>query len=131
MKTLVPYLFFAGNCREAMNFYKDCLSGEITIMQTCGEAPIAFPPEAGEMIFNSEMQSEGVTIKASDNSELKSEMVGEKNFCLFVNFTEKSEFKDACTKLSENGKIVMQHDEQFVMLKDKFGFSWMLNSMGE
>jgi len=35
---LNPYLNFDNNCREAMNFYKDCLGGEL-FFQTVGEMP--------------------------------------------------------------------------------------------
>ena len=37
MKTLTPYLLFAGNCREAINYYREVLNGEITQIQTFGE----------------------------------------------------------------------------------------------
>ena len=38
MAQLNPYLNFDRNCREAMNFYKDCLGGEL-FLQTVGEMP--------------------------------------------------------------------------------------------
>lgn len=41
MTQINSYLTFNGNCREAMNFYKDCLGGEL-ILQTIGESPLAY-----------------------------------------------------------------------------------------
>ena len=38
MKQIVPYLAFNGNCREAMEFYKECLGGELEFMNW-GDAP--------------------------------------------------------------------------------------------
>jgi PhnB protein len=38
MKPLTPYLFFAGNAREAMEFYKDCFGGKLEVM-TYADAP--------------------------------------------------------------------------------------------
>jgi PhnB protein len=35
---LEVYLFFKGNCREAMEFYKGVFGGELTI-STVGDAP--------------------------------------------------------------------------------------------
>jgi PhnB protein len=32
MTEINPYLNFNGSCREAMNFYKECLGGELTLM---------------------------------------------------------------------------------------------------
>ncbi|NNE98303.1 MAG: VOC family protein [Pyrinomonadaceae bacterium] len=128
MKTLTPYLMFTGKCREAMEFYRDCLDGEITIMQTCGEATIDFPEEASEMIFNSEMKAEGVCIKASDNPANHGKEINESNFSLFVHFSEQAEFESVGEKLAEGGSITMQDDGHFLMLQDKFGFSWMLTT---
>ena len=126
MKTLAPYLLFTGQCREAMNFYADCLGGEITIMQTCGEAPIDFPKEAREMIFNSEMKADGVCIKASDNPMTHGQPIDATQFSLFVHFSDADEYKNVGEKLAEGGEITMKDDGHFFMFKDKFGFSWML-----
>lgn len=35
---LDPYIFFSGNCREAMEFYKSIFGGELTV-QTVDEGP--------------------------------------------------------------------------------------------
>ena len=126
MKNLVPYLLFTGQCREAMNFYKDCFDGEITIMQTCGEAPVEFPKEASDMIFNSEMKAEGVVIKASDNPVNHGKTIDETSFANFVFFSDQAEFESVGAKLSEGGSVTMRDEGHFLMLKDKFGFSWML-----
>ena len=32
MKTIDPYLIFNGNCRQAMEFYADCLGADLNIM---------------------------------------------------------------------------------------------------
>ena len=31
MTTLTPYLLFDGNCRQAMEFYRSCLGGELIL----------------------------------------------------------------------------------------------------
>ena len=33
MTKLTPYLLFDGNCCQAMEFYRSCLGGELTIMK--------------------------------------------------------------------------------------------------
>ena len=35
---LITYITFPGHAREAMNFYKDCLGGELSIMEVGGSA---------------------------------------------------------------------------------------------
>ncbi len=41
MAQINAYLNFNGNCREAMQFYKSCLGGELTV-QTVEGSPIEF-----------------------------------------------------------------------------------------
>ena len=47
MAQLNPYLNFPGNCRLAMEFYRECLGGEL-FLQTVGEMPemaVQMPPD--------------------------------------------------------------------------------------
>ena len=37
---LNPYFSFDGRCREAFEFYKKALGGQITFMQTFGDSPM-------------------------------------------------------------------------------------------
>ena len=41
MLGIKPYIAFKGNCREAIEFYRDKLGGEILFTQTYGESPLA------------------------------------------------------------------------------------------
>ena len=54
MTQINAYLTFSGNCREAMNFYKSCLGGELTL-QTIGESPLGdkMPPQMKDSILHS------------------------------------------------------------------------------
>ncbi len=36
MTTLTPYLLFDGNCHQAMEFYKSCFGGELTVHESEG-----------------------------------------------------------------------------------------------
>ncbi|MFQ3844511.1 hypothetical protein AABD41_08135 [Staphylococcus pseudoxylosus] len=38
LKTVSPYLFFNGTCREALQFYSEILEGTIKGVMTYGEA---------------------------------------------------------------------------------------------
>lgn len=42
MATLISYLTFNGNCRQAMRFYQACFQGELTL-QAVGESPLSEP----------------------------------------------------------------------------------------
>ena len=39
MSQLEPYLFFDGNCAEAMRFYEKALGGKLEMMMKASEAP--------------------------------------------------------------------------------------------
>jgi PhnB protein len=53
MAQLTPYVFFDGNCREAMAFYKECLGADLTTTAV-GDTPAAehMPPDAGQKIMH-------------------------------------------------------------------------------
>ena len=73
MARLNPYLNFDNNCREAMNFYKDCLGGEL-VLQTVGEMPAMaaqMPPQMKDSILHSSLTSGDMVIMASDLSREK------------------------------------------------------------
>lgn len=64
--TLIPYLNFNGNTREAMEFYKSVLGGELTI-QTFGEAmPEGTPPEHKDKIMHADLKNDALFFMASD-----------------------------------------------------------------
>ena len=52
MTQINAYLTFNGNCREAMNFYKEVLDGDLAL-QTIGESPMAdkMPQKMKDCIF--------------------------------------------------------------------------------
>lgn len=125
MKTLNPYLIFDGNCREAMTFYKDCLNGEITMMETFRESPVEVPDAALERIYNSVVVADDVKIMASDNMPNMETEKG-KNFSMFVVFSDENEMKTVFEKLLGGGKATFPLENGFGMLTDKYGIQWMV-----
>ena len=41
---ITPYLFFAGRCEEALNFYQNALGAEIDMIMRFNESPEPTPP---------------------------------------------------------------------------------------
>ena len=126
IKTLRPYLIFPGCCREVMTFYRDSLQGEITLMQTFGEAPIPFPDEDRARIYNSVLQAEGVIFMASDHLVGQDIPAGQ-NISMFVDFESPAEQQAVFDRLAQGGEVIMPLEGPFGMLRDKFGISWMLS----
>lgn len=132
MKQINVYLGFNGKCREAMNFYKECLGGEELNLQTVGESPAAdqMPPQFKDQILHSTLVKDGVTIMGSDMSRGKSIDGNTVGICMHCSSAE--EIQSVFSKLSEGGIIDDPLSEKFWgdtfgALTDKYGKPWMFN----
>ena len=134
MSQLIPYLFFEGNCREAMEFYKQCLGGEL-ILNTVGDTPGAGEmPHAKDKIIHAALREGNPpqsTLMASDwLSENK--FVAGTNTSLSVNCTSAEEIRTLFESLSAGGKVTQPLADMFWgatygSFVDRFGIQWMLN----
>src|SRR5437868_7293438 len=63
-----PYLFFSGNCREAMTRYHEIFGGEFFIMRM-GDAPdmADLPPEKADLVIHAAVMIDGGMLMASDD----------------------------------------------------------------
>ena len=63
----IPFLLFDGNCAEAMNFYHQCLGGQLTLTKL-GNSPLkdTLPPEKHDRIINAHLKSGDIEISAAD-----------------------------------------------------------------
>ncbi len=132
MTQINSYLTFSGNCREAMNFYKECLGGELSL-QTIGESPLAnkLPAKMKECILHSTLTNDGLVLMGSD-------MVGDNGLTkgnavsLMLNCSSEEEIKTCFEKLSAGGKKDHPLENSFWGalfgdLTDKFGNHWLLH----
>ncbi|MDZ7756304.1 VOC family protein [Rhodohalobacter sp.] len=131
MKTITPYLFFPGNCEEAMSFYKECLNGEITALQRFGDTEMPVEDDHKRKIMHGELKAEGITIMFSDGAPHK-EISGGNNVQLSINLESEEEQDRIFEALSEKGEVTMPLENTFWgarygMLTDKYGIRWMLN----
>jgi len=133
MAQLNPYLSFSNNnCREAMNFYKDCLGGELTL-QTVGDMPAMaaqMPANMKDSILHSTLKSGGITIMASDLNREK--LLEGNTFGLCINCDTEAELNAFFSKLSAGGKIIQSVGDMpwgalYGELTDKYGKLWMFN----
>jgi len=135
MKTLNVYLTFDGNCREAMEHYRDCLKGEIVNMQTFKDNPMpGIPDHWIDKIMHATLQADGIVIMASDTMP-DSKLDKGNNISLSLDLDSEAEQDRVFKELSEGGKVSMELQKtfwgsRFGMLTDKFGVHWML-SYGE
>jgi PhnB protein len=132
MAQLTPYLNFDGNCREAMNFYKDCLGGEL-VVQTVGEMPAMaamMPPHMKDHILHSTLRSGDIVIMASDLN--RQQRIEGNTVHLCINCKTEEELTTFFSGLADGGNITepladMPWGGKFGSLTDKFGKYWLFN----
>ena len=132
MTKLNSYLTFNGNCREAMNFYKHCLGGELSF-QTIGESPLSgkMPASMKESIVHAALIRDRIVIMASD-------MVWEKGLIrgnavsLMLDCSSEEEIRSSYEKLAKGGQAthplhISFWGALFGDLTDKYGNPWLLH----
>lgn len=129
---LNPYLTFGGNCREAMQFYQQCLGGELHI-QPFSETPAAahVPAEAQNGVLHAHLSNGPVVLMASDTGGMHPLSSGN-TVSLCVNCTSPEEIADLFAQLSAGGTVGMPLADTFWgatfgTFTDRFGINWMLN----
>ena len=131
MAQLNPYLTFDGNCREAMEFYKACLGGELSIM-TVADSPMASQmPDKKDNVLHSTLKKDGMVLMASDMI-MPGEMIRGNTITLCIKIGTKEELQQFFAKLSEGGTVGQPLTEAFFgtygELTDKFGINWMFQA---
>lgn len=130
MKALTPYLFFDGNCQEAMNFYKECFDGKLEVMtyenappETC--AGLNIPKDK---VMHACIQAGDLTLMASDGVDIKAGS----NININIDCESLEQIEGLFQKLSQGGKVIAPLENafwgsRFGIVVDRFGIAWMLN----
>lgn len=130
------YIFFKGDCLEAMHFYAETLGGEITGVFRNADAPDAASrmPGGDDLVLNMAMTLDGHTIMASDcPPEWYRPRQG---FAISINPSSATDFDRIFVALAEGAETISMPPgetfwaERFAMLTDQFGTPWMLNYTG-
>ena len=127
-----PYLFFSGNCEEALNFYKGIFGGEISEIMRWKDAPgdAGLPTDQGNKVMHSTFKSPSVNFMASDARPTTQYGVG--RISLSIATKDVAEGKRVFDSLANGGEVEMPFDKtfwgaMFGMLTDKYGIDWMVN----
>jgi PhnB protein len=132
MANLSPYLAFNGNCREAMEFYKSALGGELNLM-TIGSSAVAaqMPPAAHDNIMHADLVRGDFRLMAADSFGTESLTAGD-NVSLMLDCSSAEEIEMLFSNLSQGATITQPLKDEFWgatfgMLTDKYGIHWMFN----
>jgi PhnB protein len=129
MRSIDSYLFFDGNCRQAMEFYAKCLGGELHLMKY-SDAPNC-PQGSEDKVMHAAISKGTSNLMASDWAAPAPIQLGN-NFSLCVNCDSREEIESLFNSIGEGGQITMPLADafwgsHFGMLTDKFGVTWMFN----
>lgn len=135
MATLNPYIFFDGNCADAMSFYQKAIGARLEMMMRYSESPEAtknpLPPGASDPVIHARLVKDQFVLMASDNRPGQP-YPGAKGFSLALTFDTVDEARRCFDALSESGQVVMPMSETFWaqafgVVHDRYGMPWMVN----
>lgn len=131
MKTLdlSPYLFFNGNCLEAMKFYQSIFGGELTV-KTFGEMDHNCPGALKDQVMHANIMGGRIEFFASDNPGPNP--LGTGKISMTLHGSDEEALREIFGKLSEGAKVNQVLERQmwgdiYGDLTDKYDVNWMVN----
>lgn len=134
-RIIQPYLFFKGNCEQAIEFYQKALGAKVVMFMRYKESPEPpppgmVPPGFENKIMHASLRVGGTLLMASDGcSEEKQSFEG---FSLSLSVSSEAEADRAFTGLQDGGQVQMPlaktfWSPRFGMVRDRFGVNWMIS----
>jgi PhnB protein len=130
MTRLSTYLLFNGSCERAMEFYRSCFGGELTLTKV-GDSPFEdqMPAAMHGRVLNARLKSVSVDISASDWLRTDARPVQGNTVCLYLSGGAHEELKTFFNRLSEGADVTDPLKEMFFgtygALNDGSGVRWM------
>jgi PhnB protein len=134
-RIIQPYLFFNGNCEQAIEFYRKALDAKVEMIMRFKESPEPpppgkIPPGFENKIMHTSFRIGDTTVMASDGCETGNASF--QGFSLSLSVPTEAEAYRAFSALSEGGKVEMPLAKTFWspcfgMLTDHFGIGWMIS----
>jgi PhnB protein len=130
MKEVNAYLHFDGTTRQAMQFYQQCLGGELTLMP--------MPDDKGQpstdpnaRLMHSQINYKGQSILMAADMASK-EVTAGNNASVAITCESVEEIDRLFAALSDGGQIrqpliTAPWGARFGMFADRFGIQWLLN----
>ncbi len=127
---LNPYLSFGQQAREAMEFYRSALGGDLTL-STFGQSGMNQDPSESNLVMHAQLNAaNGMVLMASDTPSHMGEPRG--NGAISLSGEDESALRRYWEKLSEGATIIVPLEkapwgDTFGMLTDRFDVQWMVN----
>lgn len=131
---LTPYLNFAGNAREAMEFYESVLGGKLEVMTFADMGGMGLPDEAQSGVMHAALTAgDGLVVYGADAPHHPE--VVHQGFAVALSGDDEERLKGWWEGLSEGATVEMElakapWGDWFGSLTDRFGIEWMVNITG-
>jgi PhnB protein len=127
---LNPYISFAGDARQAMEFYQRVFGGELTL-RTFGEYGAEGTPEADKIMHGQLETTAGFTLMGADTPPGMTHNPGD-NITVSLSGDDDQALRGYWTQLSDGGTVTVPLDKQmwgdeFGACIDRFGIPWLVN----
>jgi len=127
-----PYLFFNGNCEEALKFYQTALGARIEAMHRYEGGPPEMPisPEHKNKVMHARVTIDGEVLMASD--AIHGQFQPPQGFSVSLQVEDPADAERRFKALAEGGTVNMPFGKTFFskgfgMCVDQFGTPWMVN----
>ena len=127
---LNPYLSFAGDARQAMEFYQGVLGGTLTV-NTFGEYEGGGGPHADKIMHSLLETEKGFVLMGADTPPGEEHRPGN-NLGVSLSGDDSDDLRGYWEKLSDGATVLVSLEKQmwgdeFGMCIDRFGIQWMVN----
>jgi len=130
-----PYLFFEGRCAEAVEFYRDALGAEVTMLMRYKDSPE--PAPAGKLPPGSENKVMHASLRLGDTTVMASDGLCQgpprfQGFSLSITVPDETRADKMFAALADRGQVQMPLGKtfwspRFGMVTDRFGVGWMIS----
>ena len=131
MGQIITYLTFNGNCREAMEFYHQCLGGELHL-QTLGDTPRSknLPEHMSKFILHASLRKESLVLMGTDMAD--GELLRGNAVSILLDCDDEVRTRTYYRKLGAGGLSTHPLDQThwgdlFGGLTDKYGNHWLFH----
>lgn len=128
---LNPYIHFQGNAREAMEFYRDALGGELTLT-TFGEGGVPHEPADAGKVMHAQLETAGGLALMGADAPIGQPSGPVSGVSMSLSGEDDAELTRYWERLGDGASVLQPLEaapwgDKFGMLVDRFGVTWFVN----
>jgi PhnB protein len=129
---VTPYIFFNGNCAEALGYYQKAIGARVVTRMTYGETPAKehVAKDQHDKVIHAVLMIGNTAVMAADDCMAKG-AIQHGGYGLTISVDSPEKARKIFDGLADGGKVTMALDktffaEAFGSVNDRFGVAWMV-----